>query len=182
MSCYYTLNIAIDDNNEELKNKYNNYANIYNVTANNAINDCKQTFDAGFDLFSPINVTGNDMNFKLNHNIKCSMTFTDSSNYSTSSYSTTSYCGYYLYSRSSTAIKTPLRLANCVGIIDSGYRGNIIACFDNLTEKNYEIEEYQRLVQICPPNLTYPMIVKVVDVNELNETSRGTCGFGSTGK
>ena len=66
MSCYYTLNIAIDDNNEELKNKYNNYANIYNVTANNAINDCKQTFDAGFDLFSPINVTGNDI-FSLHY-------------------------------------------------------------------------------------------------------------------
>lgn len=176
MAGYYTLNIAIDNNNEELKEKYMNYANMYNVEAKNAINNNNETFDAGFDLFSPISLEGNDSLIKLNHNIKCSMTFTDINN------STTSYCGYYLYSRSSTATKTPLRLANCVGIIDSGYRGNIIACFDNLTEKNYNIEQFQRLVQICPPNLTYLLIVKVVDVNELNNTNRGTGGFGSTGR
>ena len=42
---------------------------------------------------------------------------------------------YYLYPRSSIT-KTPLRLANSVGIIDAGYRGNIIACVDNI--KNEE--------------------------------------------
>lgn len=176
MSSYYTLNLAINNNNEELKIKYENYANMYNKEAYNAINDSNVTFDAGFDLFSPINISGNNVNIKINHNINCSMTFTDSIN------NTSSYCGYYLYSRSSTATKTPLRLANCVGIIDSGYRGNIIACFDNLGEKNYDIEQYQRLVQICPPNLTYPMIVNIVDKNELNVTSRGSSGFGSTGR
>jgi dUTP pyrophosphatase len=175
MSCYYNLNIAINDNNKTLTDKYSNYLNLYNVEAKQAINDNTSTFDAGFDLFSPISLNGNEHIIKLNHNIKCSMTFTDVNN------NTTSYCGYYLYSRSSTATKTPLRLANCVGIIDSGYRGNIIACFDNIREETYNIEQYQRLVQICPPNLTYPMVVHMVDVNELNNTTRGEMGFGSTG-
>ena len=40
------------------------------------------------------------------------------------------YVSYYLYPRSSVSTKTPLRLANSVGIIDSGYRGNIKAVFD----------------------------------------------------
>ena len=96
------------------------------------------------------------------------------------------YVGYYLYSRSSTASKTPLRLANSVGVIDSGYRGNIIAMFDNV--KDYDFMEYNvtcghRYVQICPPNLEYPMRVFVVD-NEYDlgkETARGNGGFGSTG-
>ena len=50
------------------------------------------------------------------------------------------YVGYYLYSRSSTGSKTPLRLSNSVGIIDSGYRGNIKACFDNINNSDFEPE------------------------------------------
>lgn len=178
MSSYYTLYIGIDNdapNRNELEVKYSNYLNIYNKQSKMALENGENTFDAGFDLFSPIELRGNNDFIKLNHNIRCSMTFTNNNN------NNESYCGYYLYSRSSTATKTPLRLANCVGIIDSGYRGNIIACFDNLNLKDYNIEEHQRLVQICPPNLSYPMIVKLVNVDELNNTERGTGGFGSTG-
>ena len=54
-----------------------------------------------------------------------------------------------LYLRSSTASKTPLRLANCVGIIDREYRGPLIACFDNLSDEDYLITQHARLVQIC---------------------------------
>ena len=94
----------------------------------------------------------------------------------------TSAVGYYLYPRSSTGTKTPLRLANSVGIIDSGYRGHIIAVFDNWKEENYCIEPYQRMVQLCPPNLTYPVYVQMVDSEEeLGFTRRGAGGFGSTG-
>jgi len=90
--------------------------------------------------------------------------------------------GYYLYPRSSTGTKTPLRLANSVGIIDSGYRGHIIAVFDNWKEENYYIEPYQRMAQLCPPNLTYPIYVQMVDSEEeLGRTRRGAGGFGSTG-
>ena len=64
--------------------------------------------------------------------------------------------GYYLYPRSSIS-KTPLILANSVGIIDSGYRGNIKACFDlnknHESYDNFKIESGNRYVQITPPNI-----------------------------
>ena len=88
--------------------------------------------------------------------------------------------GYFLYPRSSTGTNTPLRLANSIGIIDAGYRGNYIAAFDNIREPVFTVDRLQRLVQICPPNLTYPMRVELVE--ELVQTVRGAGGFGSTGK
>ena len=91
--------------------------------------------------------------------------------------------GYYLYPRSSTGSKTPLRLANSVGIIDSGYRGHIIAFFDNRQAAEFIIEAYQRMAQLCPPNLTYPIYVSLVEREEdLGVTARGQKGFGSSGK
>ena len=92
--------------------------------------------------------------------------------------------GYYMYPRSSTGTKTPLRLANSVGIIDSGYRGNYIAVFDNSSDAMFTVEKMQRLVQICPPNMTYPMRVELVenDADLSMNTGRGEGGFGSTGK
>ena len=83
---------------------------------------------------------------------------------------------YYLYMRSSGA-RTPLRLANSVGIIDAGYRGNIIAAVDNIKNENYTIEAGTRLFQICSGDLS-PMKMEIV--NNLPETSRGSGGFGST--
>jgi dUTPase len=88
--------------------------------------------------------------------------------------------GYFMYPRSSTGLKTPLRLANSVGVIDAGYRGNYIAVFDNVRTEPFSVEQGQRLVQICPPNLTYPL--KVVLVDDLGaQTLRGERGFGSSG-
>lgn len=89
--------------------------------------------------------------------------------------------GYMLFPRSSLS-KTPLRLANSVGVIDSGYRGNIIGMFDCLSE-NYDISYMDRLVQICAPTMC-PIYVELVEKEEdlgVN-TSRGDGGFGSTGK
>jgi dUTPase len=63
-----------------------------------------------------------------------------------------------------------------VGIIDSGYRGNIGAYFDCIRP---DIIEYgQRLVQICGPTLEPFYIVLS---NHLSNTERGANGFGSTG-
>jgi dUTP pyrophosphatase len=89
--------------------------------------------------------------------------------------------GYFLYPRSSTGTKTPLRLANSIGIIDSGYRGNYIAAFDNVRIESFQIEQAQRLVQICSPNLTYPLRVELVEELDM-DTVRGEGGFGSTGR
>ena len=85
---------------------------------------------------------------------------------------------YYLYPRSSLA-KTPLRLANSVGIIDAGYRGNICAFVDNIKNEPYRIDQGTRLFQICSPTLEP---IEYTSVNSLSETSRGTGGFGSTGR
>ena len=92
--------------------------------------------------------------------------------------------GYMLVPRSSIS-KTPLRLANNVGIIDSGYRGHLIGAFDNIRDDTYVIEKYNRLLQICAPNLSkFSVEVKKVDDFKLlqESTNRGACGFGSTGK
>ena len=85
---------------------------------------------------------------------------------------------FKLYARSSTGSKTPLRLANNVGIIDKGYRGPLIACFDNLSEEDFLVEKNMRLVQICGSplqDITFEL------VEELSDTTRGVGGFGSTG-
>ena len=75
--------------------------------------------------------------------------------------------------------KTPLRLSNSVGIIDSGYRGNIMGIVDNLDNKEYVIQENTRLFQLCSPNLS-PITFELSDT--LSETRRGQGGFGSTGQ
>ena len=82
---------------------------------------------------------------------------------------------FYLYPRSSIS-KTNFRLANNVGIIDSGYRGNIGAYFD--CKCNTKIVKNQRLLQICS-NTLEPFYVVLVD--NLNITERGKNGFGSSG-
>ena len=88
--------------------------------------------------------------------------------------------GYYSYPRSSIS-KTPLMLANHVGIIDSGYRGPLIGAFRNIASQvPYVVEEYTRLLQICAPDLR-PIIVELVEESFFEETERGSGGFGSTG-
>ena len=79
--------------------------------------------------------------------------------------------------------KTPLMLANQTGIIDSGYRGNIIGAFRNISGSSqpFVVEKYTRLLQICSPDLR-PIIIQLVDVDFFETTLRNEGGFGSTGK
>jgi dUTP pyrophosphatase len=89
--------------------------------------------------------------------------------------------GYYMYPRSSLS-KTPLVLANHTGIIDCGYRGNLMGAFRNLDKEPYMIKQFERLLQICHPSLK-PFRIEIVESEqELGDTIRGTGGFGSTGK
>ena len=85
---------------------------------------------------------------------------------------------YFLMPRSSIS-KTPLRLANSIGLIDGGYRGEIMAPCDNIKDSNYTVEKGQRLFQLVASDCS--SISYKID-NELSETSRGSGGFGSTGK
>ena len=86
-------------------------------------------------------------------------------------------CSYYLYPRSSIS-KTPLRMSNSTGIIDAGYRGEIIATVDNLSSDDYTVKKGTRMFQICDASLD-PIELEVVDT--LSDTTRGDGGFGSTG-
>jgi len=124
--------------------------------------------DVGLDLFFPENVLipKGSLGFMIDFGIQCEGKMGDTC------------VPYYLYPRSSIS-KTPLRMANSVGIIDAGYRGNIMVAVDNTGDQPYVIEKGQRLFQICGPTLE-SIEMKVVD--ELSNTDRGNNGFGSTGR
>ena len=174
---YMHLRIFVDgDSNPDLYVKY--YEAIYNH--NSKINEHPMHIDAGFDLFAPYQMgfTSNNVN-KLNFDIKCSAQIVlanDGKNMSRS-YNT----GYYMHPRSSIS-KTPLRLANSTGIVDSGYRGNLIGMFDCI-QPNYNINTFDRLIQICAPELI-PIHVELVDREEQlgAHTLRGEHGIGSSGR
>ena len=101
--------------------------------------------------------------------------------------------GFYLYPRSSIS-KTRMRLANSVGIIDAGYRGDIIAAVDTIglfgsndiwhvwKETLSPIKKYDRYFQLCAPDLSPFQVHIVATEAELGApTTRGQGGFGSTG-
>ena len=85
---------------------------------------------------------------------------------------------YFLMPRSSLS-KTPLRLANSVGLIDAGYRGEIMAAVDNIKDFAYEVKIGQRLFQIVAMDGS---AIQFELGDHLSETTRGADGFGSTGK
>lgn len=85
-------------------------------------------------------------------------------------------CPYILVPRSSIS-KTPLRMANSIGIIDAGYRGEILAKVDNLGG-TYEIPKGVSYFQIVASDMS-PINIEIVD--ELSKSTRGSGGFGSTG-
>lgn len=84
-----------------------------------------------------------------------------------------------VYARSGLAIKHGLAPANCVGVIDSDYRGEIVVGLLNASREPYTIEPGERVAQLVIMPVTQAQIT-VVD--ELDETERGAGGFGSTGK
>ena len=86
---------------------------------------------------------------------------------------------YYIYPKSSMGSRSPLRLSNSTGIVDSSYRGELKMYVDNISDESFTIKKGQRYVQICGPsleNITYKF------VDSLSETERGERGFGSSGK
>ena len=85
---------------------------------------------------------------------------------------------YLLMPRSSIS-KTPLRLSNSIGLIDGGYRGEIMAAVDNIKDKPYTVESGQRLFQLVAMDGS-PIHFELVE--GLSDTTRGEGGFGSTGE
>jgi hypothetical protein len=169
------LNLFVDGS-QDLKNIYLSAADKHNL----ALMEDPHFCNSGFDLFLPEEqtFTSGSVN-KASFKVKCSAKICniDNDNYSITSY----FTGYSMHPRSSLS-KTALRLANCTGIIDAGYRGPLIGMFDCIASPCV-IDSYTRLLQICAPDLM-PIYVRVIDsLTELGpETSRGEGGFGSTGK
>lgn len=84
-----------------------------------------------------------------------------------------------IYARSSLASKNGIAPANCVGVVDWDYRGEIIVALHNSSTTDYTINHGDRIAQlVIAPTFT----PDVEEVSELTDTQRGQGGFGSTGK
>jgi dUTP pyrophosphatase len=89
---------------------------------------------------------------------------------------------YWLAPRSSIS-KTPLILANSMGVVDAGYNGELQAALHNTSDEEYEVRQLDRLIQIVSGDLTPFYKVTIRGHTERPEaTARGEGGFGSTGK
>jgi dUTP pyrophosphatase len=184
MPHYILYVFLIENNNDELYQQYSsNFSSIRNNVEKFIKGVSNICIDSGIDLFTPYEtIAYKNTSTKVGCGVKCAMYFDDGmGNFKPT--------GYYMYPRSSTGSKTPLRLSNSVGIIDAGYRGELIGFFDNVNPNyDYKIEKNQRLLQICSPNITYPIYpIMVNNIKDLDkhinsgDNSRGDGGFGSTG-
>jgi dUTP pyrophosphatase len=186
---FAVLKLSVNSDDADLLELYTEHVAKHNVACEHSLFP-----NSGFDLFVPQDsVFDNDFATKfVDLKIKGEMIYCDKSLEVTletdegesETVSGVSYsCGYYVYPRSSIS-KTPLMLANHVGIIDSGYRGNLMAALRKLpiadNSESYTVEKHTRLFQICHPTLC-PVFVVLVAESELNSSERGTGGFGSTG-
>ncbi len=83
-----------------------------------------------------------------------------------------------IYARSGLASKNGVTLVNCVGVVDSDYRGEIVVPLINLGNDDYIIEKGARIAQLVVTPIILP---EIEEVSELGDTDRGSGGFGSTG-
>lgn len=84
-----------------------------------------------------------------------------------------------IYARSGLATKQGLRPANCTGVVDAGYRGNIIVAMYNDSQAPQTIKAGDRIAQMV---ITPFASCHLIEVEDLDETDRSTNGFGSSGK
>jgi len=194
----YTMDMFIMKHPEQSTEKHTEIVKMYKekVSEHNK-KVCESKYpDSGFDLLVPYTYSDHRFGYTDNRissttfraplGMKCAMVLVDSlTEYAASS---AIPVGYYLYPRSS-IVKTPFRMANSVGIIDAGYRGEIMAVFDNTDSANNDLKAcldryappMSRMFQICSPTLE-PFLVRIVEhEDELGITERGCGGFGSTG-
>ena len=168
----YKLYLYLDSPNFELRNEYMNRITNHN----NKIRENKYS-DSGFDILMPSNIE-----LYSNESVLIDLKIKGVMKKIINNIEVPS--AYYVYPRSSIS-KTAMRLANNVGIIDSGYRGNLKAAFDVLPSKDVKeqtILAKQRLLQICSPTLEPFYVEYVENIDDLDmETERGDGGFGSTG-
>jgi dUTP pyrophosphatase len=149
----YQLNVMVDSSNPRVKEHYESFTSHHDG-------------DSGVDLYNFKDIPVEFLRVgTVDFEIKCEMVDMD----------TNEFTSYYLVPRSSIS-KTSFQLANSVGIIDAGYRGNLMAkvrCF----EENGAVMRQGSHFQIVAPDLKP---IKVNVVNCISDTSRNDGGFGST--
>ena len=124
--------------------------------------------DSGLDLFIMEDVTvpaGETVFLKLG--VKCA------------AYSSNGESVSWLVLPRSSISKTPLRLANSIGLIDAGYRGELMAAVDNIKSVDFTVKKGERYFQAVSFD-GGPISMEIV--TQLTETTRGEGGFGSTSK
>ena len=84
-----------------------------------------------------------------------------------------------VFARSGLATRQGLRPANCVGVVDSDYRGEIMVSLFNHSGEAYTISPGERMAQMVIAPVLTP---EVQEADELEDTVRGAGGFGSTGR
>jgi dUTP pyrophosphatase len=162
---------------------------IYRTAVENHKKNLEKEFpDSGFDLYVPQDelftydslMKTKMIDFQIKTEMKCPEVYIGGNGFFDRNKA------FYLYARSSLS-KTPLMLSNHVGIVDSGYRGNLMGAFrclyKNEDNENYSyvVPKHTRLVQICMASLE-PFEVELVEkASDLSNTERGEGGFGSTG-
>ena len=143
------LKLYINNTSNELYNKYIDLVENHN---NKILNS--NYIDTGFDIYTPNNFICKKKRLtKIDFNISCySQIYTDNNKI----YNT----GFYIIPKSN-ILKTPLRLENNINIINSEYRENLIGMFYTVNKNFYNINQYDKLVQISSPGLL-PIYVEIV--------------------
>lgn len=92
--------------------------------------------------------------------------------------------GYFgaVFARSGLATKYGLRPANCVGVVDADYRGEVCVALHNDSEINRLVEPGERIAQLVLMEYNPMVFEEVESLEDLGVTTRGEGGFGSTGK
>lgn len=86
--------------------------------------------------------------------------------------------GAFIFPRSSVSYKSGVSLANCVGVVDSDYRGEIKVPLINHSDKNFIVHNGDRIAQLVIMPVVLP---EFEEAGTLSDTERGSGGFGSTG-
>ena len=85
----------------------------------------------------------------------------------------------FIFPRSGLAVKHGITLANCVGVVDSDYRGEVCVGLCNVGKNSYTVSPDERIAQMI---IMKTELLPIVQVSSLDSTARGEGGFGSTGK
>lgn len=152
----------------EAKDKYHSYSFVLNMTVAEGghVPTYAHESDAAADLYSSetITIPAHSLGNKIHTGVCISLP---------------ERWLAHIAPRSSIGAKTPLRLSNELGVIDSSYRGELMILFDNISDSDYTINAGDRIAQmwVCPSYTFKPNVVE-----KLDDTDRGEGGFGSTGK